>query len=78
MVAASVIPPHERKRFHRFLFKHLNVDLKIELHFCYNEYGSISYINLLISTSNFLEFYTAEARSLFDVFFRGYIAEVKG
>ena len=29
MVAASVIPPQERKSFHLFLLKHLNVDLKI-------------------------------------------------
>ena len=31
MVAASVTPPQERKTFHLFLLKHLNVDLKIEL-----------------------------------------------
>ena len=30
MVAASIIPPLERKSFHLFLLKHLNVDLKIE------------------------------------------------
>ena len=31
MAVASVIPPQELNRFHLFLFKHLNVDLKIEL-----------------------------------------------
>ena len=31
MVASSVIPPQERKSFNLFLFKHLNVDLKIGL-----------------------------------------------
>ena len=31
MLAASVIPPQERKRFYLFLLKHLNVDLKIEV-----------------------------------------------
>ena len=40
--------------------------------------SSISYLNLLQSTSSFPEFYTVETRSLFDVFFRGYIAEEEG
>ena len=31
LVAASVIPPQERKSFHLFFLKHLNVDLKTEL-----------------------------------------------
>ena len=31
MVAASVIPLKERKSFHHFLLKHLNLELKIEL-----------------------------------------------
>ena len=75
MVAESVIPLWERKGF---LLKHLNVDLKIELYFCYNGYGSTSYLNLLTSTSSFLEFYTVETRSLLDVYFRGYISEVGG
>ena len=78
MVAASVIPPQERKSFHLFLLKHLNVDFKILNDFCYNGYGSISYLNLLKSASSFLEFCTVETRSLFDVFFRGYMAEVAG
>ena len=47
-------------------------------YFYYNGYGSISYLNLLTSTCSFLEFYTAETRLLFDVFFRGYIAEMEG
>ena len=66
MVAASVVLLQERKSCHLFLF----------FHFCYNGYGSISYFNLLKSTSSFLEFYTV--RLSFDVFFRGYIAEVEG
>ena len=32
MLTASVILPQERKGFHLFLLKHLNVDLKIELY----------------------------------------------
>ena len=40
--------------------------------------GSISYLNLLKFTGSFLEFYTVETRSLFDAFFRGYIAEMEG
>ena len=34
-------------------------------------------INLLTSTSSFLEFYTVETRSLFDVFFREYVGETR-
>ena len=111
MVAASVIPPQERKTFHLSLLEHLNGDLKIELfllqwknlnrnarvlglwlnekhrwiisQICFplqvnDLFGSISYLNLLISTTSFLEFYIVETRSLFDVFFRGYIAQVEG
>ena len=75
MVAASVILPQEQKNCtDLFLLKHLNVDLKIELFLL----QWVWLYFLLKSTSSFLEFYTAETRLLFDVFFRGYIAEVEG
>ena len=74
MVATSVILPQERKSFHLFLLKHLNVDLKIELFLL----QWIWLYFLYKSTSSFLEFYTVETGLLFDVFFRGCIAEVEG
>ena len=53
---------------------HLNVDLKIELFLL----QWIWLYFLLKSTSSSLEFYTVETRSLFNVIFKGYIAEVDG
>ena len=43
--------------------------------FCYTGHGSEVSLDLLESTGSVLEFYTVEARSLFDVYFRGYIAK---
>ena len=60
MVTAFVIPPQERKGFHLFLLKHLNVDLKIELFLL----QWIWLYFLFKSTSSFLEFYTVEPGSL--------------
>ena len=73
MLAPSFIPPQERKSFQLFVLKHLNVDLETELFLLH----WIWFYFLLKSTSSFLEFYTVEARSLFDVFFRWYTAEVE-
>ena len=51
--------------------KRLNLDLKI---------SGLFLLQLIWfkSAGSFLEFYTVRTRSLFDVFFRGYIAEVEG
>ena len=45
--------------------------------FCYTGHGSEVSVNLLESTGSVLEFYTVEAGSLFDVFFRGNTVEVE-
>ena len=73
MVAESVIPPQKRKSFHLVLLKHLNVDLKIEPFVL----QSIWFYFLLKFTDSFLELYTVKSRSLFYVFFRGYVTEVE-
>ena len=39
--------------------------------------SEVSSLNLLESTGSVPEFFTIESRPLFDVFFRGYIAEVE-
>ena len=75
MVAASVIPPQERKGFHLFLLKIVN--LKI---------GMLQWIwfyFLLKSTKIYTQFSRVPTqlkpgRYSMIVFFRGYIAEVEG
>ena len=44
---------------------------------CYTGHGSELSLNLQVSTGSVLEFSTVETTALFDVFFRGYIAEVE-
>ena len=71
IVEASDILPQERKSFHLFLVKYLNVDLKIELFLLQRIWPFLSCLNLLTPARRFLELYTVETGSLFDVFFRG-------
>ena len=44
---------------------------------CYTGHGSEVSLSLLDSTDSVLEFFTVEIRSLFDIFFKGYIAKVE-
>ena len=62
MLAASDMLLQEQKWFHLFLLKHLSVDWKIELFL----FQWIWFWFILVKT-----------RLLFDVFFRGYMAEVE-
>ena len=43
-----------------------------------NELFQLHSLSVLEPTGSVLEFFTVETRSLFDVFFRGYIAKVEG
>ena len=49
---------------------------KVDELFCNTGHGSEVSLNLLISIASVLEFSTVQTTLLFDVFFRGYIANI--
>ena len=64
------------KSFHLFIFT--NFDVLLVMNFLrYTGHGFNLFVNLLESTGSVLEFYIVKTSSLFDVFFKGYIAEVE-